>query len=270
MNRTTSTLLAGVLTAGALAAGAAAPATAAGHSTADGSARAAAYSVSIKVNDTEPDLKDTIKVKGTVGPGSVSGSVKLQVRYEGQNRWKNVDAVTLRNGGKYTFREKVKTVRERTYRVVKPASGRRGTGVSDKVKVTVYAWRDLTTLQPATVNGIYEEKSVALNGTSFSDSLVEGAFYPGRPATGTVEYNLNRDCTDLTGVAGLSDSSPVGGTSTVAIATDGVSKFSQAFGLTQSAPVALDVTDVFRVSFSTTSQNGGRGAVGEPQVRCSF
>ena len=193
------TILAGVLTTGIALTGLAAAAT---------PAQAAGYGVTIKVSDTAPEVNDRVTIKGAVTPAAPGKPVLLQARYDGQQAWKTVGRSRLNQAGKYQFREKVETVRERQYRVVKPANGRFARAISSKEKVTVFAWRDLTSLTAATSNGMYED-GVTMNGVAYPGSVVEGTFFTA--PTRTIDYNLGRDCTELTGTAGLSDSSPATG-----------------------------------------------------------
>jgi hypothetical protein len=53
------------------------------------------------------------------------------------------------------------------------------------------------------------------------------------------------------------------------MSTDGTVRYTGVFALTQAAPVAFDVTNVFRLTVSATL-TGGTAAVGTPQVLCSF
>ena len=86
-----------------------------------------------------------------------------------------------------------------------------------------------------------------------------------------VEYNLNRACKSFRGTAGLDDSSPSGRLGRGhAARRRRHCKYAGSFALTQSAPVAFDVTKVFRLTIGAATTNGGIGAVGTPQVLCSF
>jgi len=249
----TGTALAGLTGLSATAPAQAAPA----------SARA---EVTITVTDTAPEVGDKIRIKGTVDPAARGSKVLLQVRYENRKAWKTVGRDRLNGNGRYSFKDKVGSVRERDYRVVAPAASGRSRSVSDRVAVTVFGWRSLTSIPIVIGSAVNSGNEVRINGVSYPHSLVSSAL----STTGSISYNLDRECTNLRGVAGLSDASPVNGSATVAIAADGVTKVSQSFALTQSAPVALDVTDVFRLSVSMTRTNDGLGAFGTPEVYCSF
>ena len=63
------------------------------------------------------------------------------MRYADQKRWKNVATDTLSARSKFKFEDKVSSVRERKYRVVKPAGPDRRPGTASPCKVTVFGWR---------------------------------------------------------------------------------------------------------------------------------
>lgn len=265
-----TTIAAGVVLAAALSATALASADAAPGHHASQPARAGAFKVTATVNKTEPLQGSKIKIKGSVKPAAPGSKVTLQLRYADQKKWKNVATDTLSDSGKFTFKDKVSSVRERKYRVVKPASAGHAAGHSTSLKVTVFGWRDLTSLSPATASGFGEyENGVKINAVAYPNSLRSYTSYP-PGAPNSIDYNLNRACKSFRAVVGLDDSSVVTGTATVSLATDGTPRYSGAFTLTQSAPVAFDVTRVFRLTVGATLGDGGVAAVGTPQVLCSF
>lgn len=250
------TALAGALTAGLALTGLAAT-TAPAH--------AASWAVTIKVSDTSPDLKDRVTIKGAVTPAAPGKPVLLQVRYAGRSGWKTLDRTKLNQAGKYRFDDKVKTAREREYRVVKPAQGRYDRSVSAPQEVTVYRWKNLTSVVPTAVDGFPSVPSLTLGGVTWSDGYAAQAGGAAR----TVVLHLNRTCTDLWSTAGLLDTSPSGTTATVAVDGDGTQRWSQSFGTGQVASVRTDITDVVRLSLTSTSANGGLGGFANPRVRCS-
>jgi hypothetical protein len=229
------------------------------------------FSVTATVNQTEPIVGHHVKIKGTVTPATPGATVKLQLRYTGQDKWKNVDTTTLTQAGKFKFIDKVTTVRERTYRVVKPAGPNRAAAHSLGAKVTVYGWRDLTTLKPATLQGMGEVKKTVINDVTYPASVV--AYEEGyQPSDGKyyIEYNLGRHCKAFRATVGLADSSPTGGSAQVKLMTDGTQRYDGTFGLTQSALVTFDVTGVFRISITAVPTANGIAAVGTPQVLCNY
>ena len=94
------------------------------------SAKAGAFKVTASVNKTEPLVGSKVKIKGSVKPAAPGARVTLQVRYQDQKRWKTIDSATLSAASKYKFKDKVTSVRERKYRVVKPAGPNRAAGHS--------------------------------------------------------------------------------------------------------------------------------------------
>lgn len=232
-------------------------------------AKAAAYSVSLKVNKAEPLQGSRVKLKGTVKPAAPGSVVTLQLRYADQHKWKSIDTAKLSPSSRFSFKDKVSTVRERKYRVVKKADPGHAAGQSPTVDVTVFGWRTLTSLSPATTSSMYEVASTNINGVAYPDSIRSASPYPGYPAP-SIEYNLNRGCKAFQATVGLDDSSPASGAASVLISTDTTPRFAGNFTLTQGAPVTFDVTKVFRISFSVSPSNGGLAAVGTPQVLCSF
>jgi hypothetical protein len=232
-------------------------------------ASAGAYRVTATVNRTEPLLNSKVKIRATVRPAAPGAVVTLQVKYEDRESWKTIDRGRLSSAGRVTFKDKVGSVRERRYRVVKPAGLDHGAGQGTAPRVTVFGWRDLTSIPPATSSGLIKTDHATINGVSFPNSVESYPVYP--PGTvSTIDYNLNHDCKAFRGTAGLDDSSPTSGSAVVRLATDGTVRYSGSFALTQSAPVAFDLTNVFRVSIGATTTNGGVAAVGTPQVLCSF
>jgi hypothetical protein len=262
-------LAAGIVLAALSSATALVPAVAATTSPATQHAKAGAYRVTASVSKTEPLLNSNVRIKATVRPAVPGAAVTLQVNYEGRKGWKTIDRGRLNGAGKVTFQDKVGSVRERRYRVVKPAGSNRGAGQGTTPQVTVFGWRDLTSIPPATSDGMGKADNVNLNGVSFPNSVRAYLYYlPG--AGKTVDYNLNRECKLFRGRAGLDDSSPLSGSALLQLATDGMLRYSGSFGLTQSAPVTFGVANVFRLTIGSVSTNGGVAAVGTPQVLCSF
>ena len=231
------------------------------------------FTVTAKVNNVEPMRGDRVKVRGKVTPARPGEVVKLQLRYGAGTKWKTIDTDELNRQGKYKFFDKVKTVRFRQYRVLKPASGDRRAGKSPKVGVTVYDWRDLTSLSPASASNTFEVPSVTMNAIAYPKSLL------GNGNPGSIDYNLNRACKTLEGTFGLDDTSAASATGTVELRADGASRYAGAFTLTQSQFVSRDVRGVFRISVLWSSantegtpenQSGAKVAVGSPRVLCSF
>jgi hypothetical protein len=226
--------------------------------------------VTAKVNKTEPMVNTKVTIKGTVKPAAPGAPVTLQLKYDDQKQWKTIDHGRLNSQGKVTFKDKVSSPRVRKYRVVKPADAKAGAGSGETEKVSVFGWRDLTSISPATSANMYKVDSLKMNGVAFPSSIHSYIGYPPPGTSGSIDYNLNRDCKAFRGTVGVDDSSPAAGTATISLSTDGTLRYSGSFALTQSAPVAFDVTKVFRISISESVTNSGVAAIGTPQVLCSF
>jgi hypothetical protein len=228
-----------------------------------------------------------VKIKGTVRPAAPGATVQLQLRYAGHDTWKTIDTATLTRSSTFRFVDKITTVRERSYRVLKSASGHRAAGHSRGVTVTVYRWRDLTSLTPATQDGMGEVDSTSIQGVSYQHSLVAYEEDYQQPTTepAHIEYNLSTTarcpseqtpsgislhCKAFRATVGLADSSPYGGSAKITLLTDGTLRYAGTFGLTESAPIALDLSGVFRLTFTSVPTNDGIAAVGQPQVLCNY
>jgi hypothetical protein len=222
----------------------------------------------VSVNKTEPLLDSKVKIKGSVRPAAPGAQVTLQVKYENRKAWKTIDDARLTATGRFKFKDKVGSVRERRYRVVKPASDGHAAGRASTKLVTVFGWRDLDSLSPAQAVGFGEAGEVKINAVSYPHSL-QSYNYPPPQAT-HIDYNLNRACKAFMGTFGLSDLSAAAGTTAMSLVADGVPRYTGSFALTQSQPVSADVTGVFRITVNATNADGGLGAVGTPQVLCSF
>ncbi len=263
------TFAAGIVLAVLSSAAALASADAATHH-ARSSAKAGAFTVTATVNKSEPLTGSKIKIKGSVKPAAPGSRVILQVRYQDQKRWKSIDSTTLSAASKYKFKDKVTSIRERKYRVVKPAGAHRGTGHSQSLKVTVFGWRDLASLSPVALAD-FMPGDIKMNGVDYPGSLTTfGHPTPPSPPTHTNDYNLDRHCTAFRGVAGVDDRSPTAGSAQISLSTDGTLRYSGHFGLTQTAPVSFDLTNVFRLTVTGSAADGGVPALGTPQVLCSF
>jgi hypothetical protein len=262
-------LAAGIVLAALSSATALASADAAPTHHATPSAKAGAFQVTAGVNKTETEVGRKVKIKGSVKPAASGAGVTLQVRYEGQSSWKTIGHALLSRTSKFKFKDKVGSVRDRKYRVLKPAGPNRAAGHSPSLKVTVFGWRDLTSFEPATATNMSETSFVDINGVRYPNSL-RSYYFGSQSPTVSIEYNLNRDCKSLRGTIGLDDHSPTGSSALLGFATDGTPRWSGSVGLGQSVPVAFDVTNVFRLTISAVNSGNGIGAVGTPQVLCNF
>jgi hypothetical protein len=260
MNRTVTALLASALaTALAPVLSTATVLVPADAATAAG--RAGAYSVTVKVSETAPMVHTRIKIKGTVSPAAPGSQVAIQVKYADRKSWKSIGHARVGNSGKYRFKDKVDSVRERRYRVVMPATGHRAAGRATTPKVTVFGWRTLDSIKAVSAPRYGD---VDLNGQHYAHSFTIAPY-----ATQAV-WNLKRDCTRLEGTFGLDDSSPTDSTATLSLTADGVQKYLASFGLSGAQAVAVDLTGAFRITIAGAQTGNGIPAVGAPRVLCSF
>ena len=132
----------------------------------------APFTVTARVTETEPEQGDTIKIRGSVKPVR-PGSRSCSRRSTPVTRSGRTSAHGQLNAlGKFRFKDEVDSVRFRKYRVVKAADRKRSLGTSDKLGVTVFGWRDLTSLGPVAGSGTRETDSVTINAKSYAQSVV--------------------------------------------------------------------------------------------------
>lgn len=237
--------------------------------------QAATFEVTATVNNTEPEQGDTITIRGSVTPGKAGAVVVLQKRYGTTGAWKMAGTDTLNGKGRFTFKARAGRVGFRHYRVVKHADGTAGAGRSPNLGVTVYGWRELTSLTPAGAIATSETDSALIKGISYPQSLIGYASGTG----GVTSYPLNRDCKRFEGQVGLSDTSAATSIGDITLKRRTTTLYANSFGLTESEAVVLDLTGVHMLSvwWSSTDtegtpedESGAVIAVGIPRVLCSF
>jgi NPCBM/NEW2 domain len=229
------------------------------------------WRVTIKSSTHQVVAGKKVVLSGHVRPVAPAAGTKvtLQEMFKPGAKWKKKDQVKVRSDGTYRVVTRPTTGFTHSYRVVMPASPHHAKGVSPTVKVTVYAWSDLSTHQA--VNDVSMEfDTVNINGTSYPDSL-----WQHWDSSGSVEFNVNHDCIQLRSTYGLSDQSTTGGQGEVSVQSDGTPLYSNTFDVGQSATktVALDPAPLkLRLeAHNTSTTNGvfGYGAFGRPQVLCT-
>lgn len=236
------------------------------------------FAVTIKASTTELVLGDKITFKGKVTPaGKANGLVAtLQKRIVGTKKWKPQDTDTINKRGKYHLSDKPTSVQARQYRVVVPAVGKLGKGHSKKVLVTVYRWQDLASVKLRDSSYFRANIDAEIDTVSYSRSLV-GQTYG---HTGFIDYNLARQCIELKARYGLGDDSDENATALIDVTTDGASRYSRTFALTESTAKTLSLRGAFRLRFAFTTtnpdapdpdyQNGAQAVIASPRVLCSF
>lgn len=230
------------------------------------------YVVTATANRTTAEQDDRVVIKGTVKKGDRGDRVVLEIKYDDAG-WKKTDLTDkLDKKGRFKLVDEISSTRSRSYRVLKPASSRIKAGRSKAIAVAVYSWRELTTLKPVRSVGTTERSELKMNGVTYENS-VSGSY----GNQGGTDYNLDRKCTRLETRVGLADTSASTATGTAYLRTDGVQRYTGTFGLTQSSPVAVPLTNVFRLTFDWTSSNtagtpedqsGADVALGSPRILC--
>ena len=263
------TLAAGIVLAALSSATALASADAATSGPATQHAKAGTYRVTATVNKTEPLLNKKVKIKGTVSPAAPGAAVTLQVKYEGRKRVEDHRPRPAQRRQQVKFKDKVGSVRERRYRVVKAAGANRGAGRSPSLKVTVFGWRDLDLAEARCANnGFYETGTATINGMVYPNSLRRARSASRRT------YRLQPQPGLQAARRGLRHRRLVPdwrGRPAWRCSPTACTKHSGTFGLTQSQRVVtVDLTGVFRLTISSTVAGGAVAAVGTPQVLCSF
>jgi hypothetical protein len=196
--------------------------------------------------------------------------VWLQEKFKPTAPWKTRGSAKVTRTGTYQLVTKPTTAFTHRYRVLMPAVGHHRKGISPTVKVKVYAWSRLTE-QTNVNNDSFSFGSTNINGTTYDQSV-----YLAYDTSGSIEFNVNRDCTSLRGTFGLSDNSTAGGQGELSVAADdGAPVYSQTFDVGRSetkrltfatAPLKLRLETH---STSTAVGTVGRGAFGSPEVLCS-
>jgi hypothetical protein len=202
------------------------------------------YRVSMKISTTRAVAnEDTVTLTGTVSPAAPGTNVKVQVRYVGQPTWRKAGSAKVRTNSTYAFSFTPATRRDRTYRVVKPGDDHARADMSRERTLQAIGWVWLSTLKPSRTEDVATITTMPINGEDYGHTLYTGV----DTTIGFVEYTLGRHAYELQATYGLSDRTETGGRGTVAVTTDGVPSFSQAFDLGQSVLQTTNVTDTYRI-----------------------
>jgi hypothetical protein len=237
------------------------------------SAAGTPWRVTIKVDSTEVRVGTKVHITGKVGRAAAGKLVVLQEKAARDRPWKNQRNALVRRDGTYRTYDEPTVNRARLYRVVMPATEHRSRGVSRSVRVVAYQWQDLTSLPSVNSNYLYEVTAVDMNANHFPSSLEAYMYDVDQPASQSVEYNLDHNCTKFRGFFGLSDDSETDGKATMSASADGSTWFSGVFSLGEYTldSVTWD-TPPLKIRFDSTSDNAtavGLGAVGTPGVFCT-
>jgi hypothetical protein len=265
MNRITTWVTAAAVVAGPMALAVTAVTA---HAAPGSAGRAAAYTVTAKVNKQVVTVgEDVVKVRGKVTPRAAGDMVVLQQRLDGKKKWKRSGEARIKASGRFVLKDEPSVAGSREYRVLKPAGDGLRTGTSQALEVIVYSWDKLgQRMSGAAANT--NAYSTALIGTrAYSNSLTP--ITPGQPAY--IEYTLGRLCTDLRTTYALTDSSATGSSGRITLALDGVTKVDQALTVGQVVESTTDLTNVFRLRYELFSNASPVSvpAVATPEVRCT-
>jgi hypothetical protein len=266
MNRLITTGLGLALVAAPLVATATATATA-NDATAQRAA-APAYSVSAVINRTTAIAKeDVVKVRGQVSPRAAGDKVVLQQRMENKKTWSVSGTARIKANGRFLLKDDPSTAGTRFYRVLKPAEGMVKKGVSQELKLVVYAWDELT-YRPAgpQMNVSFQTATIATENYGASIVTNEAGMNT------SIEYTLGKKCLKLRSTYALTDSSATGGTGTVALSKDGKNVFSYGLVLGQILENhEVDISGAFRISYLTTATKAPDSfvAIASPEVLCT-
>lgn len=281
--RALAATLAALTTGLALAAGPLANATAAASgttatttATTTAKAKPTSYAVTLTTTNAQPVAGRTYSLKGAVKPAAPQQKVVLQKRFGESGRWKTEATTKLGKKSKFTFKIEASSAPGlRQFRVVKAAQGKRAKGHSPAVAVTYFAWHRVVDMDSRADDAL-GEGSATIVGERLPESLVGWL----DATTGQRDYNINRDCTRLRATLGAGDDSEESATATITVVADGVNRFQRTFALTQSAPVSLPLTGVFRLGFAYDVANpeatdparptGAVAVIGTPEALCSF
>jgi hypothetical protein len=267
MHRTTTTLTT-LAAAAAMVAGPLALTGVTAHATDTTERRAAAYTVTAKVNkDVVTVGEDVVKVRGKVRPRAAGTKVVLQQRLDGKKKWAATDKGKVRRNGTFLLKDRPSVSGTREYRVLKPASRGIRKGTSDVLAVEVYEWRRLGADRAGASANVVLLSSASIGTRSYPLSI--NILEAGKPTF--VEYTLGRNCTDLRTTYALDDSSETGATGAVKLVVDGVTKVDQGLVVGQVVESTTDLTDAFRLRYELTSNASpvSRPVVATPEVRCT-
>jgi NPCBM/NEW2 domain len=226
--------------------------------------------VSLKASSTTVNVDQKVTFTGTVKPRAAAAGDKvvLQERFRPGAKWQAQKKTEVNRKGTYSVSASPSQNTRHSYRVVMPATDKHAKGVSRTVKVTVYAWTDLTDLEAVNGSGM-NFGPVDINGTTYDSSV-----YSSWSGTASIEFNLDHQCDKLRSRFGISDDSTTGGQAEVGVLSDGISVYDNAFDVGQSEQktVALDrplKIKLLATDTSTAPDTQGYGAFGNAQAHCT-
>jgi len=261
--------------AAALTAGLTVPAASAASAGNAPLARKAAYKPTLKASSPTVEATKKLVLSGKVKPATKGTKVVLEKRIGDSKKWSTEAKLKVSKKGTFTYSDKPKTVGIRYYRVVAPKVGKVKAGKSKPVKVTVMAWRSLVKTQFRQTEATTGTYGAKIAGKLYEPAIVGVAGF----AQGYGDWNLDSTCTTLRMRIGTGDVGDTNATSHIVLADalKGTTLFDKSFALTQSEPATFDITGVFRLSFTWTSnvagsaapQAGAQPVLAQPELLCA-
>ena len=230
--------------------------------------RRAAFRPTLQASKAEVISGKRLILTGKVKPARKGTKVVLQKRTG--DTWRTEKRLTTNARGVFRYTDRPHTAGFRKYRVVVPASGKTGRGLSKPITVGVYAWQSLKKLPNRSDNYTFWH-SVTFGGTAF-DPAVSGKY----TGSGYMDWNVFNKCIRLTARFGNNDEANLGSVANVSVLEDGVSGFAKSYGVGQSSVQTVDIRNAFRIAFSWTSTSGGaptdggRATMAVPMVLCAM
>jgi hypothetical protein len=268
--RTSRRLLSAAATV-ALTAGVLATTSATATATATPAHRATPFEVTAKASTTELVRGKKVTIHGKVSP-KAKGEKDVLEQKIGKTAWKRTGSATLNKRGHYEVSDKPSSMNPRKYRVVKAASAKHKKGVSKSVAVTVFKWHDVYDLQARSIDSFYRApRWMTINGVKFPHSLW-GHNYGSAEPTGSIDYNIERQCITLKSTYGMADRADTGSSVKIDVLGDGSELFTGTFALFESQAKTLDLHGVFRLAFQYTPLTEAKAfpTIASPKVLCSF
>lgn len=227
--------------------------------------------VTVKASARTVNVGDKVTFTGTVKPrGAAAGQkVVLQERFRPGAKWKDQGKDKVNSNGRYSLSDKPSANTQHAYRVVMPALGKHGKGVSRTIKVTVYDWVDLGSLDTVNNQGM-NLGPVDINGKAYDSSI----YSRWSGTTASIEVNLDHECDALRSTFGIADNSTSSSQAEVGVLSDGTPVYDKTFDVGGSEKKTIDLANPLKVKLTATDTNpdsdiNGYGAFGNAEAHCT-
>ena len=231
--------------------------------------RPSPFQVTATASTSELVLGKKVTFTGGLTPPAAGRTVVLRQKV-GDGRWTTEDTATLDGDGKYILADRPTTMAPRQYRVVKRANQYHSRGVSQVMPVTMYRWTHVSDLAPRDNSRMSQVPRVTIDAVDYPRSLKSSASTA--TTAGFIDFNIDRRCIRLDARFGMGDAADVDSSVKHAVLGDGVSLYSNTFGLQESERRRkLDLHGVFRLAFTWDSmaESVPVAAVASPRVLCT-